>query len=151
MCAVDEPNIKTRPMEQRDIFPTLAMLKKITDARGALTHRDLVSWSLGKERDASFVAEINGQVVGLLLGRFTFLGIPVSEVCSIQVLVVDPDYHRQHIGASLVNALINRCYAEGVSTIRAFLPEKNLGLKNFLENTGFKPSGITEYVRTIEA
>jgi len=150
MSAVEKGDINIRPMERRDIFPVLAMFKKMPDARGALTHRDLTSWSLGKERDASFVAEIDGQIAGLLLARFTFLGIPVAEVCSIQVIVVDPDHLRQRIGASLVNAVIERCYAEGVSTVRAFLDGKNWQLKNFLENIDFKPSGITEYVKTVE-
>jgi GNAT superfamily N-acetyltransferase len=150
MGAVEKRDINIRSMEQRDIFPTLTMLKKIPGGRGAITHRDLVSWSLGKQRDASFVAEIDGRIVGLLLGRFTFLGIPVAEVCSIQVIVTDPDLQRKGIGAGLVNTLISRCYEEGVSTIRTFLPEDNQELKLFLEGQDFKPSGIIEYAKTIE-
>ena len=150
MNAVEKRDIKIRSMVQKDIFPTLTMLKKIPGGRGAITHRDLVSWSLGKQRDASFVAEIDGQIVGLLLGRFTFLGIPVAEVCSIQVIVVDPDYQRKTIAADLVNALIARCQEEGVGTIRAFLPEENQEIKLFLESQDFKPSGIIEYAKTIE-
>ena len=150
MGAVEKRDIKIRSMEQRDIFPTLSMLKKIPGGRGAITHRDLVSWSLGKQRDASFVAEIDGQIVGILLGRLTFLGIPVAEVCYIQVIVVDPDYQRKSIGTDLINAVVARCYEEGVGTIRAFLPEENWELKLFLESQDFKPSGIIEYAKAIE-
>ncbi len=150
MSAIQKHDVNVRPMERRDILPVLAMFKKMPDARGALTHKDLTSWRLGKERDASFVTEVDGQIVGLLLARFTFLGIPVAEVCSIQVMFVDPDYQRQKIGAGLINAVVDRCYAEGVTTVRAFLDEKNWQLKNFVENMGFKPSGIIECVRTVE-
>jgi GNAT superfamily N-acetyltransferase len=150
MSAGEKGDIKVRPMERKDIFPVLAIFKKMPDSRGALSHRDLVSWSLGQQRDASFVAEINGQTVGFVLARFTFLGIPAAEVCSIQVMVVDPDYHRQRIGSKLVDAVVDRCYVEGVSTVRAFLAEKNWQLKTFLENNEFKPSGIIEYVKTVK-
>jgi GNAT superfamily N-acetyltransferase len=150
MSAAEKSDIKVRPMERKDIFPVLAIFKKMPDSRGALSHRDLISWSLGQQRDASFVAEINGQIVGFVLARFTFLGIPVAEVCSVQVMVVDPDHHRQHVGSKLVEAVVDRCYVEGVSTVRAFLAEKNWQLKTFLENNEFKPSGIIEYVKTVK-
>jgi ribosomal protein S18 acetylase RimI-like enzyme len=150
MSAVQKGEVNIRPMERKDIFPVLSMFKKMPDARGVLTHRDLVGWSLGQEGDASFVAEIDGQIAGLLLARFTFLGIPVARVCSIQVIVVDPDYLRRRIGVRLVEAVLDRCYAEGVDTVRAFVPERNWELKDFLKTLDFKPSGIIEYVRTVQ-
>lgn len=150
MSAIQKHDVNIRPMERKDIMPALAMFKKMPAARGTLTHRDLASWRLGKERDASFVAEADGQIVGLALARFTFLGVPVAEVCSIQVLVVDPDHQRQNIGAGLLNAVVDRCYAEGITTVRAFVDEKNWQLKNFVENMNFKPSGIIEYIKIVE-
>ncbi len=150
MSAIQKHEVNVRPMESRDIMPALTMLKKMPDARGALTHRDLISWSVGKERDASFVAEVDRRIVGVILARFTFLGIPVALVCSIQVIVVDPDHLHQKIGAAVVNAVVDRCYAEGVTTVHAFVDEKNWQLKTFAENMNFKPSGIIEYVRAVE-
>jgi ribosomal protein S18 acetylase RimI-like enzyme len=150
MSAIQKQEVNFRPMERRDIVPALAMFKKMPDARGTLTHRDLASWRLGKERDASFVAEVDGQIVGLVLARITFVGIPVAEVCSIQVIVVDPDHQRQSIGAGLVNAVVDRCYAEGITTVRAFVDQNNWQLKNFVENMNFKPSGLIAYVKTVE-
>ena len=144
-------NVSVRPMERKDIFPVLTMFKKIPNARGALTHKDLVSWGVGQERDASYIAEIEGQVVGLILARLTFIGIPVAEVCSAQVIVVDPDYHRMSIGSKLVDAVIQYCYAEGVNTVRTFLAQKDWQMKNFLENMDFQASGVIEYVKTVEA
>jgi len=148
--SAEKYDVNVRPMERRDILPALAMFKKMPDARGALTHKDLASWRLGKERDASFVAEVDKQIVGLILARFAFVGIPVAEVCSIQVIFVDPDYQRQKIGADLIHAVVDRCYTEGITTVRAFVDEKNWQIKNFLENLNFKPSGLIAYVRAVE-
>jgi len=150
MSAVEKENVNIRVMERRDIFPVLTMLKKMGNARGKLTHRDLVSSDLGGPLDLSFVAEIDGQIIGFLLGRFAFLGIPVAQVGVIQVLAVDPDYQRKRIGARLVNAVLDRCYAEGVDTVRGLFEERNWEVKIFLENMGFKPSGLIEYTKTIE-
>lgn len=143
-------NLITRTMERADIIPVLSMLKKVPAARGELTHRDLISWGLGEQRDASFIAEIDNQLVGFILARFTYHGIPVDDVCSLQVLFVDPDYHRSSIGTRLVDAVVERCYAEGINTMRVLFDQKNWELKNFFENLGFEPSGVSEHVRNIE-
>jgi len=150
MSAVEKGNVNIRAMERRDISPVLALFKKMGGARGTLTHRDLINWDLGGALDLSFIAEMDGQIVGLLLGRFCFLGIPVAEVGVIQVMFVDPDYQRRHIGAKLVNAVLDRCYAEGVNTVRAYIDQRDWELKTFTENMGFRPSGLVEYINTIE-
>ena len=150
MDAIKKENVDIRPMEHGDILPVLAMLKKMSGARGTLTHRDLVNSDLGGALDLSCVAEIDGQLVGLLLGRFAFLGIPVAQVGVIQVIIVDPDYQRQGIGAGLINAILDCCRDEGVNTVRSYVDERDWELKIFAENMGFKPSGITEYTKTIE-
>ena len=150
MNAVEKDKINIRPMECRDISSILAMFKKTGSARGTLTYRDLINSDLGGALDLSFVAEIDEQIIGLLLGRFCFLGIPVAEVGVIQVIFVDPDYQRQHIGAKLVNAVFDRCYAEGINTVRAFFEERNWEVRNFAENMGFSKSGLVEYTKTLE-
>ncbi len=150
MNALEKERVNIRAIERRDIFPVLAMLKKIGGARGTLSHRDLFNSDLGGALDVSFVAEIDGQIVGFLLGRFAFLGIPVTEVGVIQVIIVDPDYQRHRIGSRLVNAVLDRCRDNGVNTVRAYVDERDWELKIFAENIGFRPSGITEYIKTIE-
>jgi hypothetical protein len=40
----------------------------------------------------SFVAEIEEEVIGFVLARLAYLGMPVAEVAVISILVVDPHY-----------------------------------------------------------
>ena len=149
MSSGEKESVRIRPMERKDVPPVLAMLNK-TGWRGVLTQRDLHDYGLERRRPSlSFVAEVDGQVVGLLLGRFAFLGVPVTRMGVIQVLAVDPGYQRQYIGSKLVNAVLDRCFAEGVGTVRAHIGQRDWELKTFAENMGFKSSGLIEYTRNI--
>jgi len=143
-------DIAIRPMERKDIFPALTMLKKIGDARGTLSHRDMVNWDIGGALDLSFIAEKGEQVIGLLLGRFTFHGVPVVQTGVLEILIVDLDYQRQGIAASLVNAALDRCYTEGLNTVLTYIHEKDWEASNLLENLDFKSTGQMLYSRIIE-
>jgi len=149
MSSGEKESAKIRPLKRKDVPPVLAMLNK-AGWRGILTERDLRDYASGGHRSLSFVAEVEGQVIGVLLGRFVLLGAPVAEMGAIQVLAVDPDYQRRHSGSKLVNAVFDRCFAEGVRTVRADIDERYWELKIFAENMGFRPSGLIEYINTIE-
>ena len=149
MSSGEKESAKIRPLTRKDVFPVLTMLKK-TGWRGTLTERDLRDYVLRGHYSLSFVAEVEGQVIGVLLGRFIHWGAPVAEMGAIQVLAVDPDYQRRHSGSKLVNAVFDRCFAEGVGTVRADIDERYWELKIFAENMGFRPSGLIEYTRNVE-
>ena len=150
MSSGEKEGVKIRPMERKDVSPSLAMFNKI-GWQGSLTERDLHDYIMeGQRPSLSFVAEIDGQIVGLLLGRFTFWGVPVTEMGIIQVLAADPDYQRRYVGSKLVNAVLDRCFAEGVGTVCAYIDQQDWELKTFVENMSFKPSRLIEYMRKIE-
>ena len=90
-----ETMIRIRPMEPEDIDSVLAIDRKISGVRRAVTYTDLITGDLGGVLDLSFVAEVNGQVAGFILARRAYVGEPVTEVGLIQILGVDPDYWRQ--------------------------------------------------------
>ena len=150
MSSGDKGIVKIQPMKRKDVFPVLAMLNK-TGWRGTLTQRDFHDYGLGGRRPSlSFVAEVDGQVVGLLLGRLAFLGVPLTEMGVIETIAVDPDYQRRYIGSKLVNAVLDRCFAEGIGTVRVYVTQRDWELKTFVENMSFRPSGSILYTRNIE-
>ena len=150
MNAVEKDNVNIRPMKRGDISSILAMFKKMGDARGTLTYKDLINSDLGGALDLSFVAEVENKTVGFVLARLAYVGIPVTEVGIIQAVAVDPDYRREGIGARLLSALSSCCQSEGISQLRVGVNERDTQLKGFFENLGFRRSELVNYTKTFK-
>jgi ribosomal protein S18 acetylase RimI-like enzyme len=157
-----ETELKIRPMERGDIDAMLALYNKIREEkipgvkrsrlsyRGPMTFDEVASTNPGGPLDLSCVAEVNGKVVGFIWGRLAFAGIPVNEVGIIHVLVVDPDHQKHGIASKLVDAMVQRCNARGVGTVRAVIDERHWELQNYFQKLGFKRSELLIYTKAVK-
>jgi ribosomal protein S18 acetylase RimI-like enzyme len=150
MKSSDKETVDIRRMARGDIDAVLAIDRKIGGGRGLITYRDMVAVDPGGAFDLSFVAEIDRQVVGFILARLTYVGVPFMEIALIHALAVDPGHQKHGIATKLVNALLSHCHSEGVSTVRAVLVERNTELRRFFERLGFHRSELINYTRTFE-
>ena len=144
-----ETRVRIRPMEPEDIDSVLAIDRKITGVRRAITYTDLITGDLGGVLGLSFVAEVNGQVAGFILARRAYVGEPVTEVGLIQILGVDPDYWRQGIAAKLVNALLQTCRAKKLGAVRIMVNERDSQLRGLFEHLGFTRGKLIDYTKTL--
>lgn len=151
MNPVEKGTENIRRMARSDIDAVLAIDKKISGGQGLITYRDMVAVDPGAALDLSFVSEVDGQLVGFILGRLTYVGVPFIEVAVIHALAVTPDYRHHGIASRLVNALLDHCRAEGVHTIRAILNERDTQLRRFFERLGFGRSQLINYTKTFES
>jgi len=163
MSATEKDKVNIRPMGAKDIDAVLSIYNKIREEklpgvkrsrltyRGALTYEQVASTDPGSPANLSFVAEVNGQVIGLIWGHLAYVGIPVHKVGLIHMLIVDPDYQRRGIARRLVNALTECCQAKGVNMIRGVLDERHWELRNYFQRLGFRRSELALYVKTLES
>ena len=135
-------------MEPEDIDQVLAIDRKISGVRRAITYTDLITGDLGGVLDLSVVAEVNGQVAGFILARHAYVGEPVVESGLIQILGVDPDYWRQGIATKLVNALLELCQSKGLKTVRIMVNERDSQLQDFFKHMGFRRGQLIDYSKT---
>jgi ribosomal protein S18 acetylase RimI-like enzyme len=143
--------IRVRPMEPEDIDSVLAIDRKITGVRRAITFTDLITGDLGGVLGLSFVAEVNGEVAGFILARRALAGEPVAEVGLIQILGVDPDYWRQGIATELVNALLDTCQSKKLDAVRIMVNERDSQLRGLFEHLGFTRGKLIDYTKTFES
>jgi len=160
MSAMEKGEVNIRRMESKDIDDVLAVYNRIREARtsgmkpsrlsykAVLTYEQIACTEPGSPLDLSFVAEVNGQVVGFLWGRLAYVGIPMEEVGLIHMLIVDFDYQRRGIAKRLVDTLTERCQAKGVNAIRAIIDERDWELGNFFHGLGFNRSELAIYLKT---
>jgi ribosomal protein S18 acetylase RimI-like enzyme len=151
MSKAKEPKVTIRRMERSDIHEVLTLYRTIGGSeRDGLDFRDLASANPGTPPDVSFVAEVDGKLVGSSINRSWFLMVPLTEVCIIHAILVHPDYQGRGIGRKLIQALLYHCQIEDIGTVRALIPKGNKELQALFERQGFQRSPIVNFDKTIE-
>lgn len=144
--------VNIRRMQRSDIHEVLALDRVIRGLRSdVIKVEDLASANPGTPPDISFVAEVDGRIVGFSINRSTYLMVPLTEVCIIHAILVHPDYRKLGIGSKLIQALLDYCQAEGIGTVRTLIPRGNKELRALVERHGFQRSRITNFDRTFES
>jgi len=151
MSAIGRDAMNIRRMTRSDIDAILALVNKTTNAKTHVTYKELAAYDPGGPLDLSLVAEAKGQIIGFVMARLEYVYIPFVEVCLIHAIVVDPEYHRRHIGSALVSELSSRCHLQDINTIRALVRQDDNELRSFIEHLGFHPSSMVNWDKTFEA
>jgi hypothetical protein len=100
-------------------------------------------WWVNRPR-LNFVAEVDGQVVGFLLGDIR--GSEYGSLISgwIDVMGVSPDYQGQGIGRRLVEAFSDECDRNGAA-VRVVIRDDDESLKGFWEALDFGTGKLVIY------
>jgi predicted N-acetyltransferase YhbS len=151
MTTVKKADITIRRMNRADIDAVLQLDRKIGKGKSHITYKDMVSLDPGGVLDFSFVAEAGGKIVGFILARLMYMGMPFTEFCVIHAIDVADDSQGKGIGRRLVDEVLDKCQSEGINTIRAIFPEKNEKLRKAAVNLGFRRSTVANYDITLES
>jgi ribosomal protein S18 acetylase RimI-like enzyme len=151
MSNAKEAKANIRSMERRDIHDVLALDRKIRGSEpDVMSYKDMASINPGTPPDMSFVAEVDGKIVGFSINRSWFLMVPLTEVCIIHAILVHPDYQGRGIGRKLIQSLLYHCQMEDISTVRMLIPEGNKELQALFEREGFKRSPVVNFDKAFE-
>lgn len=134
MNATERNAVKIRPMVRSDIDPLLAIWWN------NIPKKEMVASQQGGPLDLSFIAELEGHLVGFVLARLEYQGFPITGVAVIHTIAVEPGHQGQGIGSLLVDRLQSHCKAEGIQTMRALIPQHDTKLTKLFEHLGFRPS-----------
>jgi ribosomal protein S18 acetylase RimI-like enzyme len=152
MSKAKEPKVTIRRMTRSDIHEVLFLDRIVTgQRRDVIKYEDIASANPGTPPDMSFIAEIDGKMVGFSINRSMYLMVPLTEVCIIHAILVHPDYRGHGIGSKLVQALLKHCQTEGIGTVRALIPRDNKELQSIFKRQGFQRSHIVNFDRTFES
>lgn len=151
MSTAKKSDINIRRMTRQDIDAVLQLDRQVAGGASHITYKDMVALDPGGALDFSFVAEMDGRIVGFILARLMYMGMPFTEFCVIHAIDVAEDKREMGIGRRLVDEVMDKCQAEGINTIRAIFPEKNEKLRKAVENLGFRRSPVVNYDITLES
>ena len=88
---------------------------------------------------ASLVAELDGKVIGFIIGgasRWEY-GVP-ENIGWIDTIGVDPDYQRKGIAKILFTEMTNNLKKVGVDTMYTFVTRRDWKLLKFFDSIGFQ-------------
>jgi GNAT superfamily N-acetyltransferase len=136
--------VTVRRMTEDDIDAVLGL------GGNMVSRYELTSLGLEGPLDFSFVAEVDGRIIGFNLAQMQYVGIPLTKVCLMYGIVVEYEYRRHGIGNRLVAGMIGCCSERGVNIVRALVEQSDVQLQRFITQLGFTHSKITNYDKTVE-
>ncbi len=97
--------------------------------------------------DASLVAEIDGKVVGFILGEVSGWEFKVpNNIGWIDTIGIDPDYQNRGIAKGLANALITNLRGSGADEIYTLVNWNDWDLLQFFHAMGFSRGDMINLV-----
>ncbi len=136
MKSIDLDAVKIRPMVTGDIASTLNIWW--TDVPG----KDVFASQMGGRFDLSLIAEYEGHLVGFILARLIYAGLPMTGVAVMFFIAIKPEYQELGIGSLLIDTLKKNCKAAGIDTVRALVPQNDARMMKYFKKTGFSRSQI---------
>jgi ribosomal protein S18 acetylase RimI-like enzyme len=139
MKLIDRKALKIRRLVSTDITPTLGIWW------AEIPNKEMVASQLRGPLDLSFIAEYEGLLVGFILAKQVYAGMPMTRAGVIFLIAVNPDYQERGIGSILIDTLKDHCKSQGIETIRALIPQNDTKIKKYFEKAGFRVSNIVNY------
>jgi ribosomal protein S18 acetylase RimI-like enzyme len=144
---LDQPGtLETDAVSVRELTrDDLPRVVKIDALRAGRTRREYYERKLQEAQHAtpriSLAAELDGVVVGFLIGRLYYgeFGLP-EPTAVVDSLGVDPEYSNQHVGSALLQQLTRNMRSLGIESIRTEVEWDAHQLVSFLAHHGFKPA-----------
>jgi len=121
----------------------------ITKSPKTTDFRQIIEEHLRKNEDASFVAEINGRIVGYMISYTVYAGFGVEKSAWIATLGVDPKLMGQGIGKRLAEEILEVYRQRGISNIFTSVRWDSVDLLSFFKTLGFDRSNFINLRRVL--
>jgi ribosomal protein S18 acetylase RimI-like enzyme len=131
-------DVKIRPLKEQDLETIVEIDGKVLGGkRRDYWERKLEQMNY-KSTQTSLVAEVEGNVVGFILGEVSGweFGVP-DTIGWIDTIGVDPVYQKRGLATALANELINKLKTTKVKTIYTLVSWNDWDLLQFFHAMGF--------------
>lgn len=139
------PNVQNstriRPLDELDIDSIVRIDEKIGGQYRPEFWEQRVAFYLRRDPEASRVAEVDGKVVGFMLGDVRAGEFGIDKPSGwIERFGIDPDFRGRDLGKQMFTEIVSHFRAEGAATVRTLADGGETGVVGFLKALGFAPS-----------
>jgi len=131
-------NMKIRPLKKKDIETIVEIDEKVLGENRRDYWRRKFSLMNDKATKISLVAEMEGKVVGFILGDVSGweFGVP-DTIGWIDTIGIDPVYQKRGLATALANEVIKNLKAIGVRAVYTLVSWNDWDLLQFFHAMGF--------------
>ena len=134
---------RVRPVTELDLEAIVRIDERISGSYRPEIWERRVMYYLRRDPDASQAAEVDGKVVGFMLGEVRTGEFGIEEpVGWLERFVIHPDHRGRDLGRAMFDAMRRHFSAEGARAIRTVADVNDPGVAGFLAAVGFGPSRL---------
>lgn len=133
-----------RDMRKEDIETIVDIDRRIVGKARAVSWQNQVETYLGSVPFKCLVGEIEGDVVGFLLGDIRGWELGMTPTGWLEVIGVSPEHQGNGIGRKLVAAFMDYCRSSRVKSVHALVRADDKRLTHFLEAAGFRRGNLLD-------
>jgi ribosomal protein S18 acetylase RimI-like enzyme len=114
----------------------------ITNIAAEIDFRCIIEQQLLRDEDISYVAEVDGRLVGFIVSSLVYGGFGLEKSAWITNFGVHPDFMAKGIGKALARELFKVYKKKGVENIFSSVPWDSVDILSFFKTLGFDRSGL---------
>lgn len=143
-------NILIRKLNREDAEEVSKIYLSITKTTSVGDFRKIVAKQAQRDEDASFVAEMNGKVVGYLISYTLTGGFGIAKSAWVANLGVNPKFMGQGIGEKMAEEIFKYYRNKGIKDIYTSVRWDSTDLLSFFKTLGFDRSNFINLKKNIE-
>jgi len=143
-------NLRIRKIEMGDAEAIRRIQEAITKSPVTTDFGQIIRDQKQEGRDASFVAELDGKIVGYMISYTVYAGFGLDKSAWIATLGVDPRFMGQGIGRQLAEAVFHAYREMGVRHILTSVRWDSADLLSFFKTLGFDRSDFINLLKEME-
>ncbi len=141
---------RIRPLDELDMDAVARIDEAISGRYRPDVWDRRVGYYVRRDPEASVVAEIDGRVVGFMLGEVRSGEFGLEEPTGwIEVLGVDPAFRGRAIGRELADAMLRHFRERGAQEVRTLVAADMPQIGDFFASLGFQPAPIRPLVKRL--
>ena len=143
-------SVSIRNIRKEDAQDISRIHGAITQSPVNIDYGRLIEEQVSKGEDASFVAEIEGRVVGYMISYILSGGFGIENSAWIAMFGIHPKFMGQGIGRNLANEIFDFYKARGIKNIYTSVRWDSTDLLSFFKTLGFDRSNFINLEKVLD-
>jgi ribosomal protein S18 acetylase RimI-like enzyme len=145
-------NLVIRRIRVEDAEAISSILASITQSSNQTDFSHIIEEQVRKkDEEASFVAEVEGRIVGYMISYIVYAGFGLDKSAWIASLGVDPKYMGRDIGKRLAEEIFRVYVKKGIKYIFTSVRWDSVDLLSFFKTLGFDRSNFINLRKELDS